>query len=222
MKQHRSQQTDAPLLRAEQQASVHIGPTSDDLPQPMCVDPSPSSNSPSTFCSHANAHSFSSSQRDSFEASAVPPPFAGPSVVSTPGLMLAPPTSQQPAYPAFTQPQRAGSSPSSTAPNSTCFMAGVYRKRLTESSVDTAGLIPAVRQGCVKSALEPRQWQQYKRADGRCSLRRPLRDTRGIFCLDAVPCCPGPFTEAGLCQSGISGGVCCCKLSVPLQRRARV
>lgn len=182
----------------------------------MCVDPAPSSNSASACCSDANAHNLNSSPRGSF-GPAVPAPSAGPPPsISTPGLILTPPM-QQPAYPAFTQPQRAGSTPNSTAQ---CFMAGVYRKRQAESSADTNGLIPAVRQGFMQS--EPHQWQQYKRADGRCSLHRPLKDTRGIFCLDSVPCCPGPFTESGLCQSGILGGVCCCKLSVPLQRSAKV
>ncbi|KAL0025794.1 hypothetical protein WJX79_000398 [Trebouxia sp. C0005] len=41
-----------------------------------------------------------------------------------------------------------------------------------------------------------------------------VNDPRGIFCLHSVPCCSGPFDEAGQCSSSSNGGFCSCKLPV--------
>ena len=39
-----------------------------------------------------------------------------------------------------------------------------------------------------------------------------VQDPRGIFCLESVPCCSGPFTNTGECLSSTLGGFCVCKL----------
>ena len=45
-----------------------------------------------------------------------------------------------------------------------------------------------------------------------------IRDPGGIFCLESVPCCSGPFDDAGQCKSSQLGGFCSCKLPVPVIR----
>lgn len=46
-----------------------------------------------------------------------------------------------------------------------------------------------------------------------------IKDPRGIFCLHSVPCCSGPFTDAGQCISSHYGRFCSCKLPMPLARQ---
>ena len=46
-----------------------------------------------------------------------------------------------------------------------------------------------------------------------------VQDPRGIFCLHSVPCCSGPFDDAGHCRSSRCGGCCSCKLPMPLARQ---
>lgn len=45
-----------------------------------------------------------------------------------------------------------------------------------------------------------------------------VKDRRGIFCLDSVPCCSGPFDGAGLCTSSKRRGFCSCTLQMPVIR----
>ena len=46
-----------------------------------------------------------------------------------------------------------------------------------------------------------------------------IKDPRGIFCLHSVPCCSGPFTDAGKCSASHCGRFCSCKLPMPLARQ---
>lgn len=46
-----------------------------------------------------------------------------------------------------------------------------------------------------------------------------VQDPRGIFCLHSVPCCSGPFDDAGQCTASRWGGCCSCKLPMPLGRQ---
>lgn len=50
-------------------------------------------------------------------------------------------------------------------------------------------------------------------------MNLPVRDPRGIFCMHSVPCCSGPFDNAGQCISSRCGGCCSCQLPMPLARQ---
>ena len=67
----------------------------------------------------------------------------------------------------------------------------------------------------VMTCVQPRP----KRDQGGHFLDMPVKDPRGIFCLHSVPCCSGPFNEAGLCYTSCSGRFCSCQLPMPLARR---
>lgn len=90
--------------------------------------------------------------------------------------------------------------------------------RPVESVADTEDFIKAVQP---KSLALYRKHQTSKAADG-YTIFASLKDKRGMFCLDAVPCCSGPFTDNGQCLSATLGGTCCCKVKLPLQQAVHV
>ena len=74
---------------------------------------------------------------------------------------------------------------------------------------------PAVR-GRKKKTLHYLRTQE---GNGGYYMELPVQDPRGIFCLHSVPCCSGPFDDAGHCRSSRYGGCCSCKLPMPLARQ---
>lgn len=74
---------------------------------------------------------------------------------------------------------------------------------------------PAVRNRQMAALLYSRTHKGY----GGHYMDLPAQDPRGIFCLHSVPCCSGPFDDAGRCISSGCGGYCSCNLPMPLERQ---
>ena len=85
-----------------------------------------------------------------------------------------------------------------------------------ESVADTEDFIKAVQPTAAMAAQRIQYLQQWNKAPDGYAIHRSMQDRRGIFCLDTVPCCSGPFTESGQCVSAVLGGVCSCKCKLPL------
>ena len=85
-----------------------------------------------------------------------------------------------------------------------------------ESVADTEDFIKAVQPTAAMAAQRIQYLQQLNKAPDGYAIHRSMQDRRGIFCLDTVPCCSGPFTESGQCVSAVLGGVCSCKCKLPL------
>lgn len=113
------------------------------------------------------------------------------------------------------QQQRADASAYSgqTFPSSTVSYSKIQP---AESVADTEDFIKAVQPKVTQAGQRAHQRQQPTKAVDGYSLHRSRMDARGMFCLESVPCCSGPFTEDGQCMSATLGGVCSCKLTLPL------
>ena len=85
-----------------------------------------------------------------------------------------------------------------------------------ESVADTEDFIKAVQPTAAQAAQRVQHLQQTNKAPDGYAIHRSMQDRRGLFCLDTVPCCSGPFTDSGQCVSAVLGGACSCKLKLPL------